>query len=926
MREVLITSSVLILALLLLRLLGKRVSARLRYALWGLVLVRLFLPAGLLTSPASVMNAVESPPLSSSLVLPTPQPTLSPTVSVPLPVQPAASEAPSAPAVPAQPTVPSPPAARPAPGMTLAQVLRWVWLGGILAVGGYFLLSNLRFYRRLRAAASPCHVPGCPLPVYVAQALPTPCMAGLFAPAIYIQASLLGDETRLAHVLAHEETHHRHGDNGWALLRGICLALWWFHPLVWVAAYFSRRDCELACDEAALKRLGETQRISYGKTLVGLTAPPAPADLLRCTTAMTAGKRALKERVLCIANRRVTRAATVLALVLALGLAACTLTGPQVTAPPMQEAVRPNGPSVGEEGPTRRNDFYTFLVVGQDSASGTTDTVLLAAYNIHKQSLNFMSLPRDTMVNVPWDIKKLNSVSSVYGGGEAGLAALKETVSRLTGLPIDFTFSVEWAGVGALVDAIGGVDFDVPREMHYKDGTQNLTIDLKKGPQRLDGAGAMALLCYRMDSDEQGNAFGGYPDGDLGRISVQQDFLRAALAQCLAQIDEIPTLVKLAGVFANHVKSELAVGELVWLGQRALFGTEGGAGLSMEDVRFHTMPWVQADQVLSREYGVSPSYIAPDGRALAQLLNEGFNPYWDMELSGSNMDLMQVNAAGFLSSTNYFLEDKEYNQWLLEERMQPDESAKAELLAAVAQLFAGAERGPTLRYWAEPGSGPSSWEEMDADLMPVVQEIFARYRWMKTDSNDWDTPLPLPEGAAVTMDFFNERNTRIGMDYATPTIRVELAEETTLYMTADYRAFYRELEELWYRYKEAGYRAWVVRLAGELWQGGTVTARLERADGSTEEWDVSERALGTAVGELLGGRDHWMWLPGGPTEGPLSLGESDRLTLMGTGEDTADLVIYAQGSYLHGPGYWWRSISDTGTDTLFASLCAVLGR
>ena len=134
---------------------------------------------------------------------------------------------------------------------------------------------------------------------------------------------------RLGHVLAHETAHARHLDPLWSLLRCVCLAVYWFDPLVWAAAAVSKTDGELACDEAAIRALGEDQRIPYGRTLLSLIpvrkGPGAP--LLSATT-MTAGKRQLKDRITRIAQGNQTRAAALfLALALVAGVCAVTFTG-----------------------------------------------------------------------------------------------------------------------------------------------------------------------------------------------------------------------------------------------------------------------------------------------------------------------------------------------------------------------------------------------------------------------------------------------------------------------------------------------------------------------------------------------------------------------------------------------------------------------
>ena len=120
----------------------------------------------------------------------------------------------------------------------------------------------------------------------------------------------------------------------------------------------------------------------------------------------------------------------------------------------------------------RKKDFFTFLVIGRDTGGGgNTDTILLAAYDVPNQELNVMSIPRDTMVNVPWDIKRINSVYNFYGGGDDGIKALYKEISQLVGFVPEFQVVVEWDAVGELVEAIGGVYFDVPRNMNYDDPT-----------------------------------------------------------------------------------------------------------------------------------------------------------------------------------------------------------------------------------------------------------------------------------------------------------------------------------------------------------------------------------------------------------------------------------------------------------------------
>ena len=206
----------------------------------------------------------------------------------------------------------------------MLQPLRAIWYLGMAFMALWFIGTNLAFGLRLRKTAKRTEVQAA-RPVYTAQ-IPSPCLWGR---RIYVTPSCLEDETRLRHVLAHEEAHLRHGDRLWSLVRCLCLIVWWFHPLVWVAASLSRKDCELAADEGAVKSLGEGERLAYGRTLLDIVAQrTAPGSLLQTATTMHAGAKSLKKRIVQIANNKKMKwYVLVLAILLAVLAAACAFTG-----------------------------------------------------------------------------------------------------------------------------------------------------------------------------------------------------------------------------------------------------------------------------------------------------------------------------------------------------------------------------------------------------------------------------------------------------------------------------------------------------------------------------------------------------------------------------------------------------------------------
>ena len=218
---------------------------------------------------------------------------------------------------------------------TLSEILTILWLIGSCAMTVWFLTANLIYLHRARKDATPYVDRETPIPVRVSPHVSTPCLVGFFRPTIYLTPGCTQNVQTIEHVLTHELTHLSHGDHIWSLVRCVCLCLHWFNPLVWIAAIMSRRDCELACDESALKKLGDDQRIAYGQTLLAtVTKSTFPTHLIETATAMNETKKQLKERVSFIVKRpdNILIVAVCMILVAALAVG-CTFTGSQITAP-----------------------------------------------------------------------------------------------------------------------------------------------------------------------------------------------------------------------------------------------------------------------------------------------------------------------------------------------------------------------------------------------------------------------------------------------------------------------------------------------------------------------------------------------------------------------------------------------------------------
>ncbi len=213
-------------------------------------------------------------------------------------------------------------------GDILRKVVLYTWLAGIVLVGGYLVFVNIHFTYGLKKNAKRLpEIKGYPLSVYFAENIDTPCMHGLIRPAIYVTGEAMANEKVLRHVLEHETTHYRHGDHVWSVLRSVCLALHWYNPFVWLAAFLSRNDAELACDEGTINRIGEAEREEYGRTLIGLTCQKKNGLFVTATT-MTGSKKSIKERIVLIAKKPKMAIYTLVAVLLIATVAiSCTFTG-----------------------------------------------------------------------------------------------------------------------------------------------------------------------------------------------------------------------------------------------------------------------------------------------------------------------------------------------------------------------------------------------------------------------------------------------------------------------------------------------------------------------------------------------------------------------------------------------------------------------
>lgn len=249
------------------------------------------------------------------------------------------------------------------------------------------------------------------------------------------------------------------------------------------------------------------------------------------------------------------------------------------------------------------------LLVGLEGSR--SDTIMLASYDRKTKEADIISIPRDTYYyrdgyNKYSDVQKINAI---YGMEEEGLKSLMSAVSDLTGLPVHNYATIEYDGVRAAVNAIGGVEVDVPFHMRYTDPYDDppLDINIRPGKQIIYGDTAMEFLRFRKTNYE---GYSGYINGDLGRVQAQQNFVKSAIKKSLSL--RLPSVI--SAVYP-HVKTDLTLTNLLGLGKDAI-------GFSMENLNAMTLPGT--DKMLG---GVS-FYIA-DGEKITEIVYD----LYDINLS-----------------------------------------------------------------------------------------------------------------------------------------------------------------------------------------------------------------------------------------------------------------------------------------------------
>ena len=186
--------------------------------------------------------------------------------------------------------------------MQLVNYMRIIWLIGMVVMFAVVVVSNLIFTGRLMSSRKLAGKRD-RINIYNTDAVNSACLYGVFRPAVYVNDNAGDNEF----IINHELTHYRHRDNWWALVRMLCVCIYWFNPLVWMAAHFHKEDCELFCDEVVIRNCSASERQKYGEVLLNAAARHSGrlSDIYLLSGA-SSGYHELKKRIERIADNKKT--------------------------------------------------------------------------------------------------------------------------------------------------------------------------------------------------------------------------------------------------------------------------------------------------------------------------------------------------------------------------------------------------------------------------------------------------------------------------------------------------------------------------------------------------------------------------------------------------------------------------------------------
>lgn len=419
-----------------------------------------------------------------------------------------------------------------------------VFLILIRIVGYLFLLAKIRKSSPVIECTELKNFTKRKICVRESDSISSPLLIGIFRPTLLLPVINLTGE-QLQYVLAHECIHLKRQDILYKWFLTLVKCVHWFNPFLYYLTKQCNLDCETSCDSLVVNGMSGNETRAYAETILTLLSGNNIRQI-PLTTGMTGKKKALKQRFLLLKqnkkfSKKITMISIVLALVVALGVWSVS-------------GILNGKIKFSQDGPLavntaeRQDEEFTILVEGIDHG-GRSDTIL--AFHFDGKTLTCMDIPRNT--EYIWAEDSSVYTIADYVAKRKQPQATIDAVQELFNFPIHYYARLEMKAVEKMVDAIGGIEFDVPYDMVYDDPYQDLHINLTAGKQHMNGEQVMHLLRFRNRSAEN--------DVELRRM-MWESVMKEILGQTVFG-NRVPDITELYQVARDHMVTNYPIEDFV---------------------------------------------------------------------------------------------------------------------------------------------------------------------------------------------------------------------------------------------------------------------------------------------------------------------------------------------------------------------------
>lgn len=403
-----------------------------------------------------------------------------------------------------------------------------IWIVGVIA---FFTFKIIRYFVFLKTIYQNSRVTECDkveidkISVRTTDMLDAPLIIGLFHP-ILLLPNVEITEDNLNYILLHEMTHYRRRDILYKWFAMVVNSIHWFNPFIYIVSKQIDEECEISCDLSVVADMTDQEQNNYMTMILDLLSTSKVKSKL-LTTQMASNKKMLKRRFTMIKNsKKTSKIISMLSIIIALSLFSAVACASGVINGNSLESS--NKLSTDIETDEIANNKTNLMLYCTDGGK-RIDSSMVISFDRTNGHISLLSIPRDVLL-IKGD-QNIRYSGLLQNGSEQDLI---DVVRNNLKIPVNYYVGIDFETFRNIIDKLGGVEYDIPFDMHYNDPYQNLNITLNKGRQILNGEQAEWLLRYRK----------GYSKGDIGRIEALQSFIIEAIRQKLTA----DNILKLKGV------------------------------------------------------------------------------------------------------------------------------------------------------------------------------------------------------------------------------------------------------------------------------------------------------------------------------------------------------------------------------------------